>query len=60
MWLLLLWLLLLEEMKMNRKLVELLDVVEEQRNEAWWDAVEDAIAEEKELEMEVRTLIVGC
>ena len=45
---------------MNRKLVELLDVVEEQRNEAWWDAVEDAIAEERELEMEVRELGIGC
>ena len=57
----LLLLLLLEEMKMvNRKLVDLLDVVEEQRNEAWWDAVEDAIEEERELEMEVRELGIGC
>ena len=57
----LLLLLLLEEMKMvNRKLVDLLDVVEEQRNEAWWDAVEDAIEEERELEIEVRMLIDGC
>ena len=44
----------------NRKLVDLLDVVEEQRNEAWWDAVEDAIEEERELEMEVRELGIGC
>ena len=42
------------------RLVELLEVREVDRNEAWWDEVVDAIEEERELEMEVRMLIDGC
>ena len=42
------------------RLVELLEVREEQRNEEWWDELLDAIEEERELEMEIRMLVIGC